>query len=220
MKLKTEALRKLKDPALSPDERARRRLQLSKKFEDAGDFESAREALGDLWRGVGARPQLEGLKDEQTIGEVLLRVGALTGWIGSSQQIEEAQAQAKDLLSESTGVFERLGMSNHAAEAQTELAYCYWREGAFDEARVILRAVLSRLGEDEKDRRAVAVLRLAIVETSTPGAIAPPRNSPLAETTSTQIEDPKSTTIAAVPYLWKAARQLTMRSAPTSLGLS
>ncbi len=167
MKLKTDALRKLKDPALSPDERARRRLQLSKKFEDAGDFESAREALGDLWRGVGARPQLEGLKDEQTIGEVLLRVGALTGWIGSSQQIEEAQAQAKDLLSESTGVFERLGMSNQAAEAQTELAYCYWREGAFDEARVILRGVLHRLSEDEKDRRAVAVLRLAIVETST-----------------------------------------------------
>ena len=38
-------------------------------------------------------------------------------------------------------------------------------------------------------------------DTSTPGAIAPPRNSPLAETTSTQIDDPKSTTIAAVPYL-------------------
>ena len=42
----------------------------------------------------------------------------------------------------------------------------------------------------------------------------------MAETTSTQIDEPKSTTIAAVPYLWKAARQLTIRSAPTSLGLS
>src|SRR6185436_9732886 len=57
-------------------------------------------------------------------------------------------------------------------------------------------------------------------DTCTPGAIAPPRNSPLAETTSTQIDEPKSTTIAAELYLWKAARQLTIRSAPTSLGLS
>src|SRR6185312_233933 len=57
-------------------------------------------------------------------------------------------------------------------------------------------------------------------DTCTPGAIAPPKNSPLAETTSTQIDEPKSTTIAALPYLWYAARQLTIRSAPTSLGLS
>jgi hypothetical protein len=31
--------------------------------------------------------------------------------------------------------------------------------------------------------------------------MAPPRNSPLADTTSTQIEDPKSMTMAALPYL-------------------
>jgi tetratricopeptide (TPR) repeat protein len=166
MKLKTEVLRQLEDPALSPDEQARRRLQLSKSFEDEGDFESAREALGDLWVGVGIRPQLQQLKDEQTTGEVLLRVGALTGWIGSSQQIEEVQAQAKDLLSESAGIFERLGNTRHAAEAQTELAYCYWREGAFDEARVILKEVLRRLSDDDRERRAVATLRLAIIETS------------------------------------------------------
>ena len=166
MKLKTELLR-LEDPDLSVDERVRRRLQLSKKFEDAGDFESAREALGDLWQRVGTRPQLQGLKDQLTIGEVLLRVGALTGWIGSSQQIEEAQAAAKDLLSESVGVFERLGDSGYVAEAQTELAYCYWREGAFDEARIILKEVLRQLGEKERERRAVAIVRLAIVETST-----------------------------------------------------
>uniref|UniRef100_UPI0025A24EC0 hypothetical protein n=1 Tax=Klebsiella pneumoniae TaxID=573 RepID=UPI0025A24EC0 len=66
----------------------------SKKFEDAGDFDAAREALADLWEGVGVRPQLNELKDERVIGEVLLRVGALTGWIGSAQQVEEAQAQA------------------------------------------------------------------------------------------------------------------------------
>ena len=76
-------------------------------------------------------------------------------------------------------------------------------------------------GRVSSTRRSAADRAAAASEdTCTPGAIAPPRNSPLAETTSTQIDEPKSTTIAAVPYLWKAARQLTIRSAPTSLGLS
>ncbi|HEX6716884.1 MAG TPA: tetratricopeptide repeat protein [Pyrinomonadaceae bacterium] len=166
MKLRAEVLRQLEDPLLEPDERARQRIQLSKKFEEIGDYEAARQALGDLWQGVGVRPRLEELTDKSALGEVVLRVGALTGWIGSSEQIQDAQEKAKDLLCESIGIFERLDDSAHAAEAQTELAYCYWREGAFDEARVILTEALRRLSKDDLERRAVAILRLAIVESS------------------------------------------------------
>ena len=166
MKLRAEVLRKLEDPALDPNDRARQLIQLSRKFEEIGDYEAAPQALGDLWQGVGVRPRLEQLTDESARGEVLLRVGTLTGWIGSSEQIEGAQEKAKDLLSESIGIFERLNDSAHAGEAQTELAYCYWREGAFDEARVILTEVLRRLSHDDLERRAVAILRLAIVESS------------------------------------------------------
>jgi tetratricopeptide (TPR) repeat protein len=166
MKLSSELLRQLDNPALGEDDRARCRTELSKKFEEAGDYEAAREALGEIWQGVGMRPRLEGLRDESAVGEVLLRVGALTGWIGSSEQIPGAQEEAKDLLSESVALFERLGDAGRAAEGQTELAYCYWREGAFDEARVILGEVLRRLREDDGERRAVAILRRAIVEAS------------------------------------------------------
>jgi tetratricopeptide (TPR) repeat protein len=166
MKLRAEVLRKLENPALKPDDRARQRIRLSKKFEEIGDYEAAPQALGDLWQGVGVRPRLEQLTDESARGEVLLRVGTLTGWIGSSEQIQGAQEKAKDLLTESIGIFERLDDRGHVGEAQTELAYCYWREGAFDEARVILTEVLRRLSKDDRERRAVAILRLAIVESS------------------------------------------------------
>ncbi|HEY8187184.1 MAG TPA: helix-turn-helix domain-containing protein [Pyrinomonadaceae bacterium] len=166
MRLTAELRRRLEDPALGPDDRALRRVELSKKCEEAGDFEAAREALGDLWQGVGVRPRVEDLREESAVGEVLLRVGALTGWIASSQQIRRGQEQAKDLLSESASIFERLGDSGRAAEAHTELAYCYWREGAFDEALVILGEVLRRLSENESERRALVILRLAIVEAS------------------------------------------------------
>jgi tetratricopeptide (TPR) repeat protein len=166
MKLSVELLRQCDDPKLDPDTRARRRTELAKKFEEAGDYESARASLGDLWQGVGKRPRVENLRDEIMSGEVLLRAGVLTGWIGSSEQIEGAQEAAKDLLSESLAIFERLNDGGLAAEAQTELAYCYWREGAFDEARVILGEVLGRLGENDGERRSVAILRRAIVEAS------------------------------------------------------
>src|SRR5215475_8322493 len=53
-----------------------------------------------------------------------------------------------------------------------------------------------------------------------PGAMTPPRYSPLAEMASKVIAVPKSTTTQGPPYLWKAATPLTMRSAPTSRGLS
>ncbi len=39
-------------------------------------------------------------------------------------------------------------------------------------------------------------------DTCTPGAIAPPRNSPWPTPRRLQIDEPKSTMIAAVPYLW------------------
>ena len=53
-----------------------------------------------------------------------------------------------------------------------------------------------------------------------PGASTPPRYSPRAETASKLIAVPKSTTMHGPPYLSKAATLLTMRSAPTSCGLS
>lgn len=166
MSLSTAQRRQLEDPALAPVDRARRRIELSKEFEEAGDFEAAHEVMGNLWQGVGVRPPLEDLDDESVVGKVLMRVGVLTGWIASSQQIGSGQEQAKDLLSESASIFERLGDVASVAEAQTELAYCYWREGAFDEARVVLGEVLHRLHEDDGERRAPALLRLAIVEGS------------------------------------------------------
>ncbi len=108
---------------------------------------------------------MEGLS-LQTAGEVLLRAGALTGWLGSAAGVEGAQESAKDLLSESAAVFEGLSDARGAAEARVELACCYWREGAFDEARVVLRGVLESAGGRGPRQRAMALLRLAIVDSS------------------------------------------------------
>jgi CheY-like chemotaxis protein len=163
MTLVNELLQQIADSSLTHEERARLRCRLAKELEDIGNYEGARQAMGELWSQVGQPPVLDGLSPEMG-AEVLLRSGVLTGWIGSVKQIEGAQEAAKNLLSVSLDKFEALGDEKKVVEAQIELGYCYWREGAFDEARVILQQAIIHLSEEDNDLKAVALLRLAMVE--------------------------------------------------------
>src|ERR1051325_1140175 len=131
MIVSSQLLHQIADPTLPKNERAQLRCQLAKQFEDVGNYETAREAMGELWPRVGERPVLDEL-DETTAAEVLLRVGTLTGWLGSTRQIEGAQETAKNLISESITRFEALQDIEKVAEAQTEIGYCYWRQGGFN----------------------------------------------------------------------------------------
>jgi hypothetical protein len=115
----------LNNPNLSRDEQADLRCQIAKQREERGDFEAAPETMGELWQRIGEPPQV---KDLQPIiaGEVLLRAGVLTGWIASKNQVEGAQETAKNLITENLNIFESRQYVKKIAEAQIELAYCYW----------------------------------------------------------------------------------------------
>lgn len=165
MLISSQLLHEIADPTLTRDERARLRCRLAKELEDIGNYEAAREAMGELWPEVGGRPVLDELT-EATTAEVVLRVGVLTGWLGSTKQIEGAQETAKNLISESINRFEALQDTAKIAEAQTELGYCYWREGAYDAAREILNEAVNLLGDRRDWLKALALLRSAIVEKS------------------------------------------------------
>jgi len=137
--------------------------ELAKSLEEAGEFEKACETLQPFWQGLLCRPDTSGLADEPK-AELLLRTGTLTGWLGSAKQVGNAQEVAKDLISESAAIFETLGSPEKVAEARVDLAICYWREGALDEARVTLRLVLDTLGGIQSEQRLRALLNSAIVE--------------------------------------------------------
>ncbi len=126
MNLARQLLYRITAPNLTYEERARLRCESAKQLEEVGNYEAAREIMGELWRGVGHRPVLEGL-DEWTAAEVVLRAGVLTGWIGSCKRIEESQETAKNLISESLTRFRALDDINKVAEAQVETATCYCR---------------------------------------------------------------------------------------------
>jgi CheY-like chemotaxis protein/tetratricopeptide (TPR) repeat protein len=165
MTLAETMLKQLENPVLSRDERAQLQCQIAADFEHGGQYEAARDALGGLWQGIGERPTLEGLS-ELTAAEVLLRVGSLSGYLGSIKQIEGAQDKAKDLISESIARFHALGAPIRVAVAQCELGFCYRRAGAHDDARVVYNDALKRLSDNsEKELQANILLRLAAVET-------------------------------------------------------
>jgi transcriptional regulator with PAS, ATPase and Fis domain len=162
MVLVTQLLRQVNDN-LSRVEQAQLRCQAAKELEELGNYEAARNAMGEFWQRIGERPQVSGL-DQHTAALVLLRAGSLSGWIGSANQIEGAQGVAKDLISESASIFKSLHKTERVAEAYIDLAICYWREGAFDEARVTLQEVLTQLGNDNGEQKARALLNSAIVD--------------------------------------------------------
>lgn len=163
MNLADTRLKELDNPSLTHDERTLLRCRLASEFIHTGQYETAREALGGLWQGVGIRPELERLKP-QTAAEVLLQSGVLSGWLGRVQHVSGAQERAKDLISEALRTFQSQLQHAKVSEAQYELGMCYFRLGAYDEARVVLDEALDGLGEEDTDLRAKILIRHTIIE--------------------------------------------------------
>jgi tetratricopeptide (TPR) repeat protein len=165
MTLADERLKELDNPSLTNNERVLIRCRVAADFAHAGQYEAAREALGELWAGLGERPDVKKLPPV-VAAEVLLQCGTLTGLLGHARNVAGAQAKAQDLLSEAARKFKSQGRSDKAAEAQCELGACYWRLGAHDEARVIMRDALKPLTDADIELKARIHIRRTLVEIS------------------------------------------------------
>jgi len=151
---------------LTAVERAGRCCDLAMQLEKAGEYEVACEALSEFWPKRDRPLNLNDL-DEATRAEVLLRVGALAGWLGGTDQTEGSQETAKNLITRSIDLFQRLGLSERVAEARGDLALCYWREGSYDEARITLADAINLLGNENSDLKASLLIRAGIIEERT-----------------------------------------------------
>ncbi|HEY0384840.1 MAG TPA: helix-turn-helix domain-containing protein [Pyrinomonadaceae bacterium] len=140
------------------------RCREAHELEEAGQYEAACEQLREVWPVIGQRPDLSSLKPEVAAG-LLLRAGTLSGWIGSARQLSGAQEEAKNLISESIEIFAGCGAQERAHDARIDLAICYWREGALDEARVMLSEVISAARRCPQVK-ARALLNTSVVEIS------------------------------------------------------
>lgn len=156
--------RKLDTSHLTANDAALRRCKIALELKDKGDYGGAQEVMRPFWGRVGEQAATKGLHPS-VAAEVLLCAGVLTGWVGSKHGIEEAQELAKNLVSKSITFYESLGDTAKVAAARAEIAYCYFREGGFDEARIMLTEALQKL-TTPGNTRARALLKLITVEWS------------------------------------------------------
>ena len=156
-------LKQLDNPALTIHERVLLRCRLASEFIHTGQYEIARETLGDLWQGIGERPNVEKLKP-LLAAEVLLQCGTLSSWLGKVRRGSGAQERAKDLLSEAFRMFKSQSQYAKASETQYELGMCYFWLGSYDAARIVLDEALTSLGESDNELRAKILIRQTIVE--------------------------------------------------------
>ncbi|HYJ84869.1 MAG TPA: hypothetical protein VEW46_02275 [Pyrinomonadaceae bacterium] len=155
---------KLDTSHLSPNDEALERCRFALDLRDQSNYKGVRQLMLPLWKHIGDDPKVEGL-DPSVAAEVLLCVGILTSWIGSKEGMEKSQETAKDLIDKAIIIFESLGDSLKIAEARAEIAYCYYREGGLDEARIMLTGALQKLSP-LGNTKARALLKLVVVEWS------------------------------------------------------
>jgi tetratricopeptide (TPR) repeat protein len=163
MTLADERQKELDNPSLTENERVLLRCRVAADFIHKGQYEAAREALGELWPGAGERPEVKHLPPV-TAAEVLLQCGVLTGWLGIARNITGAQEKAQDLITEALRNYQSQGKSEKVSETQYELGICYWRLGSYGEARVIMREALKPLTDTHVELKAKILIRLTLVE--------------------------------------------------------
>jgi tetratricopeptide (TPR) repeat protein len=163
MNLADERLKGLDNTSLTEGERVLLRCALASDLIHKGQYETAREALGELWPGLDARPNVKGLLPV-VAAEVLLQCGVLTGWLGRIKSVGGAQEKAKDLLTEALREFQSQNRREKVAEVRYELGVCYWRLGSHDEARVVLEEALKPLTDADIELKAKILIRRTLVE--------------------------------------------------------
>jgi len=166
MDIQTELTSLRKNLNLPRPEYALDCCRVAKQLEKAGNYELAAEVLTEFWPDHSSAPDLEGL-DDFARAHILLRTGALAGWLGSANQEGGSQENAKNLITRSIELFEKLNQPILVAEARGDVGLCYWREGSHDEARVSLSSALDTLGDGDVDLRATLLIRAGIVELTT-----------------------------------------------------
>ena len=129
---------------------------------EIGDYEAGCSILAPWWK-LGQRPNQKGL-DRVAAAELLLTTGSLSDAVARAERIVGGQRLAEALISGAIALFEHLGEETRAVEARIELGCCYYHQGLFEIAHSTLRSCVESLTNEDYELRAVALIRLAIVE--------------------------------------------------------
>ena len=123
-----------------------------RELERQGRYSQALNDYVELVDGKARVPISDDASNEEK-AELMLRYGALIGFLGHMSQIASSQEQSKDLLTQALGEYIGLGIEEKVAECENYLALSYWRTGELKEADVWLNSSLRRSIPRNSDAR-------------------------------------------------------------------
>jgi tetratricopeptide (TPR) repeat protein len=110
-------------------------------LERGGRYEEALAELRPVWKDTCEFPEIEELPERQA-AEIILRCGAVIGFLGHIKQIPHSQEKSKNLLTEARNRFLNLYDTGKIAECESHIALAYWRTGELVEAETWIEEAL------------------------------------------------------------------------------
>ena len=117
------------------------------KLERCGRYEEALAELRHIWEDTNTFPDVDDLAP-RAAAEIMLRCGAIIGFLGHTKQIPDSQEKSKNLLTEARRRYLDIYDVEKIAECENYLALAYTRTGETLEADAWVEEVFSHsLGE-------------------------------------------------------------------------
>jgi tetratricopeptide (TPR) repeat protein len=112
------------------------------KLERCGKYEEALAEIRYIWKDTNDFPDVDAFAP-RAAAEIILRCGALIGFLGHNKQIPNSQEKSKNLLTEARNRFCDIYDIEKIAECENYLALAYWRTGEMVEAEIWVEEALS-----------------------------------------------------------------------------
>ena len=112
------------------------------RLERCGKYEEALAELRHIWEDTNSFPAVADFP-ARAAAEIILRCGAIIGFLGHNKQIPGSQEKSKNLLTEARNRFLHLYDVEKIAECENYLALAYWRGGEMVEAEAWVEEALS-----------------------------------------------------------------------------
>ena len=129
---------------------------------EIGDYDAGCAVLAPWWK-LGEWPCQKALNTRAS-AELLLTTGSLSDSVTRAKRIVGGQRLAEALISGAVALFDHVAEHKRAVEARIELGCCYYHQGLFEIAHATLQFCVASLTNEDYELRAVALIRLAIVE--------------------------------------------------------
>jgi tetratricopeptide (TPR) repeat protein len=112
------------------------------RLERCGKYEEALAELRHIWEDTNGFPAVDEFPP-RIAAEIVLRCGAVIGFLGHNKQLPDSQEKSKNLLTEARNRFLHIYDVEKIAECENYLALAYWRGGELVEAEAWAEEALS-----------------------------------------------------------------------------